>query len=239
MPDATRAPRFLDLDGLVNARDLGGWTTVRGGRTRFGQVFRSELPRGDAAVARDGLAEAGVRTILDLRSPPERRAVPGPFAPDPRFEVVSVDVIGPVDAARHQGRLPPHDGDLARVYLHVLDLARDRLLDALTVLRESVPRGGTLVHCTAGKDRTGLVAALLLRGAGVDPRRVAEEYALTHDRLTPLRPVLAEGAEAMGVPARTYGRLLDARPEFLRPFLERIDDALIDAARGILPTDPA
>jgi protein-tyrosine phosphatase len=239
MPDVPHAPRFLDLDGLVNARDLGGWTTAQGDRTRFGRVFRSELPRGDAADARDALADAGVRTILDLRSPPERDAVPGPFATDHRFEVVSVDVIGPVDTARHEGRLPAHDGDLARVYLDILDLARDRLLDALAVLRASVPQGGTLIHCTAGKDRTGLVAALLLRGAGVDEDRIAEEYALTHDRLAPLRPALMEGAEAMGVPARTYARLLDARPEFLRPFLERVDDALIDAARGILPTEQA
>jgi protein-tyrosine phosphatase len=239
MPDALRAPRFLDLDGLVNARDLGGWATEPAGRTRFGHVFRSELPPGDAAGARDALAEAGVRTILDLRTPPERRAAPGPFATDERFEVVSVDLIGPVDAARHEGRLPAHDGDLARVYLDVLELARDRLLQALAVVRRAVPRGAILIHCTAGKDRTGLVAALLLRGAGVDARHVADEYALTHDRLAPLRPALMEGAEAMGVPARTYARLLDARPAFLRPFLASIDDALLLAARGILPTERA
>ena len=239
MRDVVHAPRFLDLDDLVNARDLGGWATEQGGRTRFGRVFRSELPRGDAPDARATLAKAGVRTILDLRTDPERQAAPGPFATDARFEVVSVDVIGPVDAARHEGRLPAHDGDLARIYLDILELARDRLLDALAVVRDAAPRGATLIHCTAGKDRTGLVAALLLRGAGVHPDRIADEYALTHDRLAPLRPALMEGAEAMGVPARTYARLLDARPEFLRPFLERIDGPLIDAARGILPTERA
>lgn len=239
MPDAPSAPRFLDLGGLVNARDLGGWATEGGGRTRFGRVVRSELPRGRARAARDGLAHLGVRTIVDLRSSRERRAAPGPFATDRRFEVVAVDVIGPVDAARDAGRLPAHDGDLARVYLDVLALARDRLLEALTAVRDAGPRGATLIHCSAGKDRTGLVAALLLRGAGVDADRVAEEYALTHERLAPLRPELMEGAATLGVPARTYARLLEARPEFLRPFLDRVDDDLIDAARGILPTEPA
>lgn len=237
MLHAVPAPRFLDVDGLVNARDLGGWPTTDGRRTGFGVVLRSDLPRGPGPVATDALAAAGVRTVVDLRTPAERDRAPGPFAMDTRFAWIAVDLLGPVDAARAEGRLPQERTDLARIYLEVLDVARAQLLDALNVLRDATDRGATLIHCTAGKDRTGMVAALLLRGAGVPSERVAEEYALTHERLMPLRPLLMQGAAELDIPEATYARLLDARPAALRPFLERLDEELLDAARGILPVE--
>jgi protein-tyrosine phosphatase len=134
------------------------------------------------------LAAYGVRTIVDLRQHSERDEDPPLGVP---VAVVNVSLVA--------DDLPPEaQRDLAKTWLAAPDAVtatRDAYLDILERFQANValavsvvgcaPDGGVLVHCMGGKDRTGLVAALLLRLAGVGIRDIAEEYSLSAENLAP------------------------------------------------------
>jgi protein tyrosine/serine phosphatase len=164
-------PLHLDWPGLVNVRDLGG-LPVDGGTVRDGALIRSEsLTRLDAA-ARHVLREAGVSRIVDLRRPNESPEV-HPFADEASY--VNLPVEDPADdkgAAETMGD----------VYVELLDARPDLFAAALGAIADAPP-GAVLVHCAAGKDRTGVVTALALSIAGAEPEVVAADYALTGARL--------------------------------------------------------
>ena len=154
------APRFLDLPGLFNARDLGGRPRVAGGSTHFDRVWRSDAPIGAGRAIADALAERGVRTVLDLRTEREREAEPSPLEGDPRFRVLPVDLMAPVAAAMRSGRYAGDPLDLDAQDVAMLDLARDRLALAFEHPRDGLQDGVSLVHGTAGKDRTETLGRL-------------------------------------------------------------------------------
>jgi protein-tyrosine phosphatase len=166
-------PLHLDWPGLVNARDLGG-LPLKEGRVREGALIRSEsLTRLDEGGA-DLLREAGVSRVLDLRRPgesPEHH----PFADDEMY--VNLPVEDPADPKNITSTM-------GALYLDMLDARPDLFAAALTAIAEAPP-GTVVVHCAAGKDRTGLVTALALSVAGAEPDVVAADYALTAERLAP------------------------------------------------------
>ncbi len=242
-PDTpTRPPAAgarIVLDGTVNTRDLGGWPLPGGGTTRFGRVWRSDAFTHATARDRDLLAKRGVRTVIDLRTEGERADAPHPLADDERFEVVHVDLFGPVLAGFMRGDLTGDPFDLGTHYLASFRLAREAYARAFDVMTRSLASydGPVVVHCTAGKDRTGLIAALLLRAAGADEATITAEYALTHDRIAPLRPLLLDEGASKGLPRDGYVRMLDAYAETMAGALEALDDELAtlaaDAARHL------
>jgi protein-tyrosine phosphatase len=222
------APIHIDLDGTVNTRDLGGWPRQAGGHTRRGRIWRSDALTNLTPDGRDRLAEHGVRTVIDLRTATECADEPSPLCADGRFEVVHVDLFAPVLAAFMRGEVRGDPFDLATHYLTSFRVAREdyaRVFGAIARATETND-GPTVIHCTAGKDRTGLVAALLLRAAGVSDTLIAREYGLTHERIAPLRPRLLADGLAKGMPAEVYERLLEAREETMLTVLAAVDDDL-------------
>ncbi len=165
-------PLHLDWPGLLNARDLGG-LPVRGGRIRKRALIRTEslTQLADPEVVR----ALGVRLIVDLRRPGES-AEEHPFADDPAY--VNLAVEDPAD-------LKNLTSTMGALYLEMLDARPDLFGLALASMAEAAP-GAVLVHCAAGKDRTGLVVALALSVAGATPEVVATDYALSGTRLAPL-----------------------------------------------------
>jgi protein tyrosine/serine phosphatase len=179
--------RWIDLEGCVNARDLGGLPTVDGRTTRSGVLLRTDtlqqLTPSDVAWLRD---EYGLRTVLDLRTPKEA-AVEGrgglaleavdyyniPFVPDayldptdPRHEVL----------VRSRGE----DGQ-ASSYLDYLTRGGNVVRAVrLVAAAASTP---LVFHCAAGKDRTGVLAALVLDLAGVERAAIVEDYLATNERI--------------------------------------------------------
>lgn len=219
----------IAFDGTVNTRDLGGWPLPSGGATRFGRVWRSDAFTHATQRDRDRLAERGVRTFLDLRTLAEVEEAPHPLAVDERFQIVHVDVFGPVVAGIMRGEVTGDPFDLRTHYIASFRLARDAYAQAFAGMTKALEahEGPVVVHCTAGKDRTGLVAALLLRAVGVDDATIAAEYALTHDRIESLRPrLLAEGA-SKGLPIEATGLLLDAHTQTMADTLLAVDDELV------------
>lgn len=175
--------RVLVWEGCSNARDLGGYPTADGGRTAWGAVVRADNLAPLTEAGRRALAEYGVRSIVDLRRPEEVEQHPNPFAiPDTHgIAYTNISLVDPAAAPS------PEFTTLANDYKGLLDRFQAEVAAVMTAIAEA-PEGGVLVHCMAGKDRTGIISALLLDVAGVPRRIIGEDYALTaeclreHDR---------------------------------------------------------
>jgi protein-tyrosine phosphatase len=172
--------RRLAWDDCVNTRDLGGYPTADGGETRWGAVVRSDSLASLTPAGRDALLAYGVRAVVDLRLPAELTDHPNPFA-EPGDHGVAYTNVSIVDPA---AGFPPDTFTLAENYLWSLDRFAALVATALAAIANA-PEGGVLVHCAAGKDRTGLIAALLLALVDVPDRTVAADYALTAECLRP------------------------------------------------------
>ncbi|HEU4399414.1 MAG TPA: tyrosine-protein phosphatase [Actinomycetota bacterium] len=172
--------RRLAWDGCANARDLGGYPTGDGQKTRWGAVVRSDSLAALTPAGRDALVAYGVRAVVDLRLPAEIAEHPNPFA-EPGDHGIAYRNVSIVDPA---AGFPPNTITLAENYLWSLDRFRALVATAMAAIANA-PEGGVLIHCAAGKDRTGLISALLLAVAGVPDQTVAADYALTAELLRP------------------------------------------------------
>jgi protein-tyrosine phosphatase len=166
----------LSFPRLLNARDLGGHRTRHGTRTRERTLLRTDdlyklTPEGARA-----LLEYGVTTVIDLRWPAEVAARPSPFqGGDGGVQYAHISLLdGSEQAWSSKAPAVPKE----RWNCTVLDHARREIADVLRTIAEA-PRGVVLFHCVAGKDRTGVVAALLLAVADVQPSEIAADYAIS------------------------------------------------------------
>ena len=171
------------LQGAPNFRDLGGWRAADGRRVRHGRVFRSDslsaLTERDLAV----VAELRLRLVCDLRSEVERRAAPNPWLPRYGAQEWHLDINADLRAGRADLRAlfkaDPTPAGARRMMVQTyrtLPLAFEPLLGEM-VRRLAQPHALPAVfHCTAGKDRTGFLAAILLYALGVDRDAIYEDY---------------------------------------------------------------
>jgi protein-tyrosine phosphatase len=244
-------PNWIELEGLVNLRDVGGMPTTDGGSIAAGRLLRSDnlqdlTPADIAELRRRGLTD-----VVDLRSDVESMSEgPGPitredgvtvhhhslFTDTGRADSDGVDPNGadtaassvdtataPAAALPWVGRKPSavHDIPDTSYYLSYLVDRPDSVLAALRVIADA--DGATLVHCAAGKDRTGTVVALALLVAGADPTAVIADYAASSERI--------ERVVQRLMATRTYAdnlrnRPLDShrsRPETMQGVIEHLD----------------
>jgi protein tyrosine/serine phosphatase len=172
-PPADYVPHYLDWDGCVNVRDVGGLSTRDGRRIRTGALIRSDSLQKLTAAGLATARGAGISRVIDLRRPAESTANPHPFADDAAY--VNVPVQDPAD--------PDHEWlELAQIYIAMLDLRPTFFANAVAAVADA-PEGAVVVHCAGGKDRTGIVTALCLAVAGVEPEPIAADYALSEERL--------------------------------------------------------
>jgi protein tyrosine/serine phosphatase len=183
---------WIELEGAQNVRDLGGLAAAAG-RTRPGVLLRSDaLDQLTADDVRQLLDVGGLKHVVDLRSAHERtERGRGPLGATP-VRYTEVEVIGPDDLARRAatraaafaaGEPPPRI--LADGYVELLELGAPAFAAAFGRIVEP---GGTpaLIHCAVGKDRTGVLTALLLDAAGVDRGEIVADYARTAERMGPI-----------------------------------------------------
>jgi protein-tyrosine phosphatase len=178
--------RTLHWDGCFNIRDLGGLPTEDGGTTRRRAVVRADSVRRLSDSGWEALFDYGVRRIVDLRFASELAADPPRELP---VEVVHISVL-PDEDSHHWPEIDaisddaPDDASGTRdVYLEFLERFRPRFVQAVEAVA-AAPEGTVLIHCLGGKDRTGLVTALLLRLTDVPIPEIAADYALSAGRLT-------------------------------------------------------
>lgn len=178
----------LPLDSLYNARDLGGVPLTDGGVTACGRFLRSDETAkiSDADIGR--LLDYPVRLVIDLRTPEEVEQLPSRFAglPDVRYENISL--LGR-DLDTGIGAVVPHkpgraEINLGDLYIHMLIHAGPQIATVFNLMAD-LDTGALLFHCLHGKDRTGLVAALLLKLAGASDAVIVENYAISSSLLWP------------------------------------------------------
>lgn len=221
MNDST-SDRVIRFEGAKNVRDLGGLSTVSGARTRYGSVYRSDglsrLTDGDLEV----LASLEIHSIIDLRYEEERERAPDRLPPDHSFEVFvrgflpkgSLEMFDGVnnrgadaDAAfklmrSNYARIPyEHAAEFKDVMHHVIQPS-------------AAPH---LIHCTSGKDRTGIVAAFILLAVGVSIAEVVADYELSNGEW---QPVDVFGPKAN---PEAVDMVMSARTEYIVAAIEAID----------------
>lgn len=178
--------RELAWDGCLNVRDLGGHRTEDDGDTRYGAVVRADSLHQLTEDGWQSVVDYGIRTVIDLRMDEEREGDPPAGAPVELLHISLFDndkaVFEEVDAA---GDAAPDAVSATReVYLLFLEHFKANVATAIRAIANA-PEGGVVVHCMGGKDRTGLVTALLLGLAGVSDGQIATDYALSEERLRP------------------------------------------------------
>jgi len=174
--------RFVSLEGCSNFRDLGGWRTRSGRRVRTGLVFRSdglhELSRGDVSHLRD---RVGIRSVIDLRTPTEVEHETHGALIEPPVRYHHVSLLPPRRAEARE-LAPGETFRLDRFYLGILRRGGAGVARVLELVAASSEPA--VFHCAAGKDRTGVIAALLLAILEVEDAQIAEDYALTQRGLS-------------------------------------------------------
>jgi len=226
--------RLVALEGTLNFRDLGGYEGLGGRTVRWGLVFRSDALHELTDADRARLRAMGLRAIYDLRRPIEQERQPTALGEEHGHRIVSLAVDDDPDADANapelidlikSGELPEaDDGFMIDLYAQILLRGAEgfgRLLTHLTD-DDGLP---ALFHCAAGKDRTGLAAALLLSLLGVDDEVILDDYELTNEfrsnrRIEILRPEL----ESFGVDIEKVRPFLSARRPVMEATLRHLHD---------------
>jgi protein-tyrosine phosphatase len=246
-PFVVAAERRVPLEGAHNFRDLGGYRGLLGS-VRWGRLYRSdhlgELTDGDL----EAIAGLGVQLVVDYRGPHEHEAMPsriGLDGPIRRHDRAigdgTVEGVSLWDAILDGSLGAFGEDDLAEFYLRTLRTSADVFGEVLTMLAEPdhVP---AVFHCTAGKDRTGLTAALVLSTLGVDDAQILDDYELSNRfrsavRLGEIRPLLAE----QGIDIEGYLPLFTAPRRAMAAALAGIDqtwgsvEAYLTGPAGVAP----
>jgi protein tyrosine/serine phosphatase len=172
----------------MNVRDLGGHPTENGAETQFGAVVRADSVRALSDAGWRELVDYGVATIVDLRFQSELDADPPATLPVDLVHVPLFPEPGSADWKEIDAAAEVQTDRVAvvrAVYLEVLE-RRPRAFAAAVTAVADARAGGVVVHCAAGKDRTGLVSALLLRLAAVGVAEIGADYAESERNLAPL-----------------------------------------------------
>ena len=214
----TSVDRWLTLEGVDNVRDVGGLPVRGGGTTRSGVLLRSAALRGvtpaDLALLVD---EFGLKLVLDLRTTTEvDRDGPSPVA-RAGVETLNLNFIG---ASRE---VLPEAGDTTDpVIRNYLGYLADHPENVVTGVRRLAAEdaGPTLVHCAAGKDRTGMLVAIVLDAVGVERDAVVADYALSAEQIPAIFKRLSE-ANGTEIPADLAPHT--PRAETMVTVLDRLD----------------
>ena len=226
---------WIELEGAVNARDLGGLPTSDGGAIIAGRLLRSEnlqeLSPGDVSTLVD---EMGVTTVVDLRStnelvlegPAPLDALPGVRHAHHPVLREFLDVSDTVKAAllteaaeADSERYP--DDPMCGHYLGYLENRPEEVIGALRSI--ATAPGAAIVHCAAGKDRTGVVVALALSVAGVEPEAIVADYMASEERIEAIIERLARSKMYAGGVNGSPVRAHAPRAETMKAFLEQLD----------------
>ncbi len=229
--------RWIELDGAVNVRDVAGLPTTDGRTVQPGRLIRSDNLQGLSERDVELLVEdIGVRSVADLRTGVEvEHEGPGPLTEVDDVDIVHLSLLpeagDTTDLAADGSVILPWEKrteetggrqGTSAIYLRYLDDRADSVIAALRLIAGSP--GATIVHCAAGKDRTGTVTALALAEVGVTREAIVADYALSAERIEAifdrLRATRTYAADLGDTDARqhapraaTMERLLDAIDE--------------------------
>jgi protein-tyrosine phosphatase len=213
----------LVIDGLVNLRDLGGLPTESGLTTQPGRLLRSESPHTLSESGVRALLDIGLGAVVDLRTASERDRTPSPL------EGAGVHTVyAPIFTDDED--YPDHLATAGEVYCWWLRERGHGIALAIRAIADA-PSAPILVHCQAGKDRTGVVVALVLRLAGVGIDLIADDYAISGVQLAEMLARDRLAAVDRGMDAERVERLFTVRREAMAETMDCVDAEHGGAAR--------
>ncbi len=219
--------RHLPIPGTYNIRDLGGYPTQAGSRVRWRRFLRADsLHRMDPSGI-DRLLREGLATVVDLRSRSEIAEAPNPLRHNAQVAFHNVPLFEDLAPAALGQSETPSDDPLLEFYLTALHTRSGAIRDILGLMAEA--RDGTILfNCTAGKDRTGIVAALLLGVAGVSRPDIVSDYVLTDDLIPDLVAEFLDLSRQRGGDVAAYARMLRSPAATISAALDSIEAAFGD-----------
>ena len=224
MTDTMVASRRIPLEGAHNVRDLGGYGSRFGGTVRWGRLYRADrldlLTPADLETI-DGL---GLVAVYDLRTMEERTEFPDAI---PSFHV---PIFGNLPSSTEMpdfAAIADHDDGVRFMTKMCIDMVRhaSHQIGAILFTLADSTRTPMMVHCTAGKDRTGVVAAVILEALGVDRETVLDDFELTARFHRP--EVAAQAIERLvdrGLAPEAVTGVLGAPREMMEGALRTLDD---------------
>ena len=222
-----QADRWVQVEGSSNVRDLGGLPLTGGGETAYGVVYRSDTLQEWTPADREAWRRRGLGLVVDLRTPLEaEQEGRGPLVDAGEVRYLNAPLLPDEAVLRGDSELVVHDDSRsARVERYLSYLSGDggaNLVRAVEAIAAS--EQPALFHCAAGKDRTGVVAAVLLEVAGVERQAVVDDYALTTQRLDGIKERLGRlPSYARDMADRDPSHHL-AEPGTMRALLDALDE---------------
>ena len=205
---------ILDVEGCFNMRDIGGYPTTKGKTINYLRFVRSGSLFALTERGKEQLLSRGLRCVVDLRSQMEAGDYPGAVADDSRFSwfhLPMLDYIHSNIAQKLPDTFPP---SLEEMYFRLIEESKDGFRQLFELFAHPAHHS-FVFHCTAGKDRTGVVAALLLSLAGVDEQTIVEDYSHSQELL---REIMAT-VDLSNVP----GYVLTSRAQTMQALLDHLN----------------
>lgn len=211
----SREERLLPVTSVRNTRDLGGYETQSGAYTKSHKYVRCAGMDNLTEVDRQYLIDYGMRAVIDLRSAAERQKEPNVLLDDDIIKYYSIDLFGGGDAV-----LVPQNmdfKDMGDLYCILLDQAQPAIKEVFKTFLQ-YPYDGVIFHCSAGKDRTGVIAALLLDLAGCHEYDIVKDYSESYENNMEIN----EKLEKMLEPGQV--RYLYSEPLYMMKMLNHLRD---------------
>jgi protein-tyrosine phosphatase len=213
--------RLIALEGAHNVRDLGGYETGSGALTRWRSILRGDALHRLNPADIEALLSHGLATVIDLRNANEIAAEPNPFAGHAEIRYHNTPLFSAMAPLEMMAEASAAF-DMGDRYCRAIDECHTAIAEVLTTIAGATD-GIVLFHCSAGKDRTGVIAALLLANSGVSETTVIEDYALTATLSGPLIGMLRQRAISRGIDPAMADLFLSSEPRSMRMALNHIN----------------
>ena len=212
----TREERLLPLNSIFNTRDLGGYETQEGSFTKTHKYIRAATPAHLSEEDKAYLYNYGVRVIIDLRGENEILQAPNQMKDYKDVQYYHVDVFGDKNAAV----VPQNDiefKDMGDLYCIMLDQLQPNLKKVFDLFLKHIDQT-ILFHCSAGKDRTGVISALLLDLAGYHAYDIVKDYSESFENNKPIYD------ELLKIASKENQHLLLSDPLFMLKMLDHLSE---------------
>ncbi|WP_376698394.1 tyrosine-protein phosphatase [Listeria booriae] len=254
-PDGTHmviGERTIPLEGCFNFRDLGGYVNTAGKTVKWGKLYRSSLLTNITEKDKDTLEKLGVSWICDLRSTSEIAAKPTPALAHIKNRHIPIGTAKNESTESQKIDIPddhrvyePLMGESYRVFVQSKDGFREIFNDIIE--KEEVP---FLFHCTAGKDRTGVLGALLLKLLDIPENTILADYELTNQYADNILGEMQGLVNAFSnsekkIDLENFRPMAEARPAYLEIAFDEMQkeygsvDAYLEKGIGITPSEKA
>jgi len=210
----TREERMISLETMTNTRDLGGYETQSGSYSRSHKYIRAASPAQASLEDIQRLKEYGVKVVVDLRSDFEKEHQKNPFALDPDIDYYEVNLF---DSKKVQvvPQEVKHYQDLGGVYIYMLEAMKHKFKQLFQIFAK-YSYEGVMFHCSAGKDRTGMTAALLLDLIGCHEYDIVKDYSESYENNMAINEQLVQMMENN----KEAQQFLKSSPRYMMEFLD-------------------